>query len=172
MSESDILDLDALRRDFDLSFARPEAARKDEGVALLALGVAGEPYALRLEDLAFLARAPETAFWGSGVSAFLGLAGLRGEVLPVWDLAGLLGRPGTDSKPAWVACSARVPRWAAAFERYDGLLRASLSEMEPLAGEGVQARCSREVLNRSGLRRPILDLELLACSIRTIREGR
>jgi hypothetical protein len=156
-----------LRDEFDLGFALAEAPRQGAGERLLAVVVAGDPYALRLRELAFLERGAAPAFLATGVPSFLGLAGLRGEVLPVWDLAGLLGYPVRAARPVWVACSSEAPRWAAAFERFDGMLTASENELDPHGAEGA-ARFTRGVCKAGGLCRPVLDLRLIS---QAIREG-
>jgi hypothetical protein len=164
------LEASRLREEFDRVFAEAEPPPRRPGEGLLAVEVAGDPYALRLGDLAFLERGAAPAFLATGVPSFLGLAGLRGEVLPVWDLAGLLGYAPQPARPVWMACSAETPRWAAAFGRFDGLLHASDHELEPRQGEGAAAlsRFARGICKVSGVCRPVLDLRLIS---QAIREG-
>jgi hypothetical protein len=164
------LEASRLRADFDRVFAEAEPPPSNPGESLLAVEVAGDPYALRLGDLAFLERGASPAFLATGAPSFLGLAGLRGEVLPVWDLAGLLGYPVRPLGQLWMACSADTPRWAAAFGRFGGLLHASDTELEPNPGGGpaLVSRFARGICRASGVCRPVLDLRLIS---QAIREG-
>jgi len=82
-----------LRRTFDESFAVPPPPPAPPTVALLLVRVAGELLAIRRTDMTGFTRGENLALVPSGTPAFLGLAGLRGGLYPVWSLAGLLGRP-------------------------------------------------------------------------------
>jgi chemotaxis signal transduction protein len=81
-----------IRRAFDESFALPPPPMAPPTVALLLVRVAGELMAIRRTDMAGFARGENLAPMPSGTPAFLGLAGLRGGLYPVWSLAALLGR--------------------------------------------------------------------------------
>jgi chemotaxis signal transduction protein len=81
-----------LRREFDGSFREPHHdAAAVERRDLLAIRVAGAAYALRLADVLGLHGAAKLTPVPSAVPAFCGLLGVRGLLVPVYDLALCLG---------------------------------------------------------------------------------
>lgn len=64
---------------------------------LLIFQLAGEPFALRLASIAEIIRLPDLAHMPLVPPSLLGLANLRGIVLPVISLRALLQLPGTDT---------------------------------------------------------------------------
>ena len=94
----------ALRRAFDRSFAAlPAEAPPFED--LLTVRAAGDTFALRLRDVAELIAGLLVAPLPSATPHLLGLAGLRGGVVPVFSLASLLGAAGPAGAPRWVKAS-------------------------------------------------------------------
>jgi hypothetical protein len=150
-----------LRADFDRSYALAPEPRQVEGDDLLGVGLGGDPYALRVADIARLAAGSTVAPLPGGASACLGLVGLRGELLPAWDLGALLGYAPLRGQPKWLASSASVPRWAAAFERFDGYLKAPLKDLSPYAGGGQAEGLALQLCSTGGLLRPVLSFEKL-----------
>ena len=129
--------VDALRREFDRSFAAPAGVGAEDTLDLLALRVGGDPYAVRLADVTGLLVDRRLVPVPTNVPEFVGLIGLRGGVVPVWSLGALLGYGADRETPRWMMLigergSGQV--LALAFERFDGHLRvprARLSERAP-----------------------------------------
>lgn len=110
----------ALRTAFDAAFAAPVPPPPPATVALLLVRAGGEWLAVRREALAGFDRAENFTPGPGRTPAFLGLAGVRGAVVPVWSLAALLGRApapaaaarwflltaGPDGTPCAFACEA------------------------------------------------------------------
>jgi chemotaxis signal transduction protein len=112
----------ALRREFDESFARPLAGAAPRCDHVLAIQVAGRPYAIRLEEVAGL-HTGWTVLPVPGPDAdLLGVAGLRGVLVPVFDLASLLGLAGSE-RPRWTALATGPTPVAFAFDALDGHLQ-------------------------------------------------
>jgi chemotaxis signal transduction protein len=152
-----------MRRDFDALFAEMAAERGAAEESFLALSVGGDPYALPVAQIRGLARDRTLAPLPRAPEGFLGLAGLRGAVLPVWDLAGLLGYAPAAGR--WLAIAAGDAAWGAAFERFDGYLSLEPGALRPYQGQGpAAAYAQRAVEEGSGLR-PVLDLALLRQAI-------
>lgn len=82
---------EALRRAFDERFAEPVAPHVADTERLLLADLGGARVALRLREIAGLAAAPTLVRLPGGSPGFVGLAGIRGRVLPVFSLAALLG---------------------------------------------------------------------------------
>jgi len=149
--------IERLRRDFDRSFAEPVRRHDEEHVELLAIRAGGRPYALRLAQTAGLhPDRPVTPLPGP-LPALLGLAGFAGTVVPIYDLAALLGHPIGES-PRWLVLAAGLPPLGLAFHELDGHVRVAT---EAIVGE--QARegargCLRGIAGLDGSSRPIVDV--------------
>jgi chemotaxis signal transduction protein len=154
---------EALRRQFDAAFAAPPRAGRDARVALLEIRVGGEPMALRVLELAGLVQARPVTAVPSRRRELLGVAGLRGAIVPVWSLARLLGR-GEDPAPAWIALAGggAVGLAVAALDAH--LLVAPASLAPVAAGQGAP-RHVRELLRREGRPMPVLDVPSLVRAI-------
>lgn len=81
-----------LRQAFDSTFARPLPAAKPPATTLLLVRAGDELFAVKRSELTGFVRADGITPAPGGSPAFLGLAGARGGLYPVWSLAGLLGR--------------------------------------------------------------------------------
>ncbi|MDY7090273.1 MAG: chemotaxis protein CheW [Actinomycetota bacterium] len=149
-----------LRRDFDQSFAEPARSHDEEDLELLTIRAGGHPYAIRLSQTSGVhPDRPVTPLPGPQ-PALLGLAGFAGGVVPVYDLAALLGHPVAEV-PRWLVLAAGSPALGLAFHALDGHVRATTADIVRDSGE--QARAGR----RGGLRglvdlpggsRPIIDI--------------
>jgi purine-binding chemotaxis protein CheW len=144
----------ALRAEFDRSFAVAPHPAVTVVEDLLAIGLKGDPYLLRLADVSGLYADKRLMWLPSSVAALLGIAGFRGTVLPVYDLGMLLGKPRTVA-PRWSVVDANR-RVAFAFEAFSGFLRARPETIVPDARE-APGRHVRDVL-QGDLIRPIVDL--------------
>lgn len=98
-----------LRRAFDEAFARPpeERARDDEDVLALRLG--NDPYAIRLVDIAGVHLGQKVVPLPSPMRELSGVAALRGVLVPIYDLAALLGYPTTSGQRGFVLARATRP---------------------------------------------------------------
>jgi len=111
-----------LRERFDRSFAEPVDRHEVEYVELLAVQAGGRPYVLRLgQTFALHPDRPVTPLPGP-LGALLGVAGFGGAIVPVYDLATLLGHPVPD-RPRWLVLAAGDPALAFAFHELDGHVR-------------------------------------------------
>ncbi|GAA3341458.1 hypothetical protein GCM10020358_32870 [Amorphoplanes nipponensis] len=158
MSPTEVTDrLAALRDDFDRSFAEPARQHDAEHAELLAIRAGGRPYALRLAQARGVhSDRPVTPLPGPQ-PALLGVAGFTGAIVPVYDLAALLGHP-LPERPRWLVLALGVPPLALAFHELDGHVRVAASLIVEEAG----ARAGRDVLRGMvalpGGTRPIVDL--------------
>jgi chemotaxis signal transduction protein len=111
----------ALRDAFDRSFAAARPPDAPPGVDLLAIGVGAKSYALRLSEIAGLHPDRRITPLPGAAPALRGIAGFRGAIVPVYDLAALLGHPQAE-EARWLAMAVGEPV-AFAFATVDGHLR-------------------------------------------------
>jgi chemotaxis signal transduction protein len=125
-----------LRADFDRSFAEPVRRHDREQAELLAIRAGGRPYALRLSQTSGLyPNRPVTPLPGP-LPALLGVAGFGGAIVPVYDLAALLGHPAGE-QPRWLVMAAGSPAMALAFHELDGHVRVAADTIITEAHEGT-----------------------------------
>jgi purine-binding chemotaxis protein CheW len=144
-----------LRADFDRSFTEPVRRHDEEQAELLAIRAGARPYALRLSQTSGLfPDRPVTPLPGP-VPALLGVAGFGGAIVPVYDLATLLGHP-LPERPRWLVLAAGSPALALAFHQLDGHLRVPVHSIvtEDRHGSGSL----RGMVPLPGGSRPIVDL--------------
>jgi chemotaxis signal transduction protein len=108
---------DAFDRGFAAAVLPPDASRSD----VLCIQVGGQPCAVRLGDIASLYADLRIVALPSHAPELLGVAAIRAAVLPIYDLAGVLGMPGAAAL-RWIAVH-RDGQAGFAFEGYDGHAR-------------------------------------------------
>lgn len=158
-----------LREAFDAAFMRRREGDRDEGVPLLAIRVGGEPMAIRVLETAGLLPARTLVAVPSRRAELLGIAGVRGAVVPVYSLARLLGRP-DDGPPRWIVLAAaaegeRIGLGVAAFDRHR---IARGAELGPAAAGGVAGAHVSEVLHADGAVVPVVSVPSLVRAV-TVR---
>lgn len=166
-----------MRQEFDQAFARPLAPETAHLEDLLTIRLGQEAYALRLSDIAgvFADRAV-TALPGD-TPALLGIAGLRGAIVPVYDLAALLGHDRDGERPRWLALTAASANTSVgfAFAALDGQLRIPRDDIvvahdsgatDGSSGGGARRRYVRQFARIGQTARPIVDLAAVLDTIR------
>ncbi|MEN3306411.1 MAG: hypothetical protein V7603_2613 [Micromonosporaceae bacterium] len=127
-----------LRDGFDRSFSEPP--RQPPGrTDLLAIRVADLGYAVRLSTITGLwADRPTTPLPGP-VPDLVGLASFRGTVVPVYDLAALLGHAG-HATIRWLMLATDTPPLALGFGAVDGHLQVPATAVAPVGDSGQTSR--------------------------------
>lgn len=153
-----------LREAFDRSFAVARPPDPPASDNLLAIRIGAEPYALRLSQIAGLfADRKITPLPGSG-PALLGIAGFRGAIVPVYDLAALLGHR-ADETVRWLAMAAGGPV-AFAFAVLDGHLRVAVDAIMPRGSDEQPRQHIRHFACTSDMVRPIVHLPSVLDAVR------
>ncbi|RYZ04587.1 MAG: chemotaxis protein CheW [Myxococcales bacterium] len=153
-----------LRADFDGAFAQAHAAEAPPHVDLLLIGVAERSYALRLSEVTELLADRRLVPVPSPRRDLLGLAGLRGVVTPVYDLALQLGHA-APAEPRWLVQVRAAAAFALAFERFDRHLRVPSSDLAPARDGALGTPFSRASVRLEQYPLPVLDLPAIFESV-------
>jgi len=113
--------VEELRRAFDRSFAEPVDRGTGRAAHALAIRVGGLRYAVRLSGVAAVNTGWTVLPLPGSRPELLGLAGYRHELVPVYDLAALLG-VSVSTASRWTVLAAGTDPVAFAFEGLDGHL--------------------------------------------------
>jgi chemotaxis signal transduction protein len=158
-----------LRADFDHSFRQPLRRHDAEHVELLAIRAGGRPYALRLSQTSGLyPDRPVTRLPGP-LPALLGVAGFSGAIVPVYDLAALLGHPAPD-RPRWLVMATGTPPLALAFHELDGHVRVPADTIVREADDAAPGGSLRGMVPLPGGTRPIVDLPSARAAVHALTE--
>ncbi len=162
MSEHDDDRLRVLRETFDRSFAEPYFGTVKRTAPLLEVRVAESPYALDLAEIGAVVAGISPTPVPSDEPALLGVVGVSGELIAVYDLSRVLGHEGSRP-PRWLA-RVRGQPVAFAFDALDGHSQLPPGVLLEPAAEGADAL--PELVWLSGLSRPLIRLSVLAARLR------
>lgn len=158
----------ALREAFDASFARAVGAAAAPVEHMLAVRIATDPYALRLGEIAGLHVDLDVVSLPSAVRELRGIASLRNGIVPVYDLAQILGY--AAGAPAdWLVLAGGRHKVGLAFDRFEAYLGVTSEQIS--ASRGAEGRRHVAGVVRDGdLARPIVQvssvLEAIAAAAR------
>jgi hypothetical protein len=111
---------DSLKHTFDAAFAAPVAVERESAESFLALTIEAHAYAIRVREVAGLVAARKIVPIGSPIRGMLGLAGIRGSLVPVYSLPALLGYARDEGPPRWFLLCRAAVQVALAFASFDG----------------------------------------------------
>lgn len=160
------ISVDELRREFDLGFSRPAEFERDAHEDLLLLSIANERYAVRVSEVRAILRTPRLACVPSRSSALRGVIAWRGELIPVFDFAELLGHPAERELGRWILLAGDSERAAFAlhhFERFERVPVSAVSKQEAHASPSGGAsenvvRLAREIVPIISVNQVLADL--------------
>ena len=121
-----------LRKAFDRAFAEPPPPEAEAAADYLGIRIGGTAYAVALSEIGAVFADKTIAPLPSSAGELLGVAGVRGDVVPVFSLAALIGQPGGGDRPRWLVL-ARGGHAGFAFDALDGHLRIPLAQITPAA---------------------------------------
>ena len=152
--------LSELKAEFDASFARPAAQVEARWEVLLRLRVGGSPLAVPLEKLAGLHALPPVVALPGSPPGLLGMAGLRGQLVAVHDLAARLGLP-SDERPRWLLLCGGERHLGLAVGGFEGQLRVAPEHLQPHTGAAPRPYLKTSVLRPGDAPLPVLDVSSL-----------
>lgn len=154
-----------LRREFDNTFAAPQGGRSAARESLIALRVAGQPFAVRTLQITGVANRRRIVPVPTRVPGLLGIAALRGALLPVYDLAALLGLPAAGSAGAWLLLTSRDTPVGFIFDEFEGRIEIEAACL--FASDGSGARKHACLMAEVGAaHRAVIDVPGLVAEIR------
>ncbi|MBI3723415.1 chemotaxis protein CheW [bacterium] len=160
--------LAVLRRSFDRAFAAPPAELAEEGERFLLVRAGGHPLALRISEISGLETHRRVVPVPGKAPALLGIAGIRGQLVPVFDLALLLGCSESARDARWVVLGGGETPVGLAFAVFDGHETAPRSALHP-AREPVAATHVTAALRLGAAVRGVVSIPSI---LRTITRGR
>jgi chemotaxis signal transduction protein len=120
----------ALRDAFDRTFASPPVSPAEVLDSLIEIRISGDPYGLRVADIQEIAKDRKIVPLPSAVPHLIGLAGIRGGLVPIYSLAALLGYARGADAPRWLALCGREEPVGLAFDELDGYVRVTAGSAE------------------------------------------
>ena len=130
MSESPV---ERMRREFDATFAEAVDLRRDDTIDLLTLAVDERRVAVPVGDLAGVQLCPPLTALPGADSRLLGIAGVRGLLVLVYDLGALLGQGKTRPR-RFLALRGPDGTTGVAFDALESYLRVPRAALRPSAG--------------------------------------
>ena len=158
-----------LRQAFDRTFALPPALVSPEVEDLLTIRVAGDPYAIRLLDIAEIFTGRIVVSVPAVTPDLLGLAGIHGGIVPVFSLSSILGYVPDPGSPRWmILCGSEEPI-ALAFSDFEGYLRLPMSALhadENFREKREDVKYVSQVANTPDGVRAVISIALIMATIR------
>jgi len=152
----------ALRRSFDEGFAAPAISMNENQEGMLAIRVGADPYALLLSDIMGLYSDVRIIAVPSRVPQFKGIVGLRGIMVPVYDLAALMHYPPAPST-RWMVLAGGARPVGFAFESFEAHLRVPAASAQnggdAGGGDGATRQYTRGSVRAAGVLRAIIRMD-------------
>lgn len=163
--------VDALRAAFDQGFAAAPAPPPQPSERLLAIQVAGVPYAVMLGEVASLLVDRAITPLPSAAATCLGVTAISGTMIPVHSLAALLGHDAGARPPRWMFCIAGA-QVALAFDGFEGQLHVPQDAIAPVQPGMAHPYLAASAAGRAIVRLPAIteDLEARSERARQARE--
>jgi chemotaxis signal transduction protein len=149
-----------LGRAFDRSFAKARGEEAEALQNLLAIRIGGDPYAVRLLEIASLHADRKVVPVPTRTPDLLGLVGLRGVMAPVYDLRTLLGYAGGPAA-RWLLFVRTPDLVGFAFDLFEAHLRAEAQEISSSNDGDATSQYVRGVVRTAEGVRPLVQIASL-----------
>jgi chemotaxis signal transduction protein len=154
-----------LRREFDRSFSQEPQAEREASEELLLLRVASDRYALRGAEIRGILMTPKLTRVPSPLPELFGLAGIRGALVPVFDLGRLLGQMEQSTLARWLFLANNEEPVAFAFDVFERHVRVPKSAVSRAEARGLASDFAEDILQLSGKVVPIISIPLVLSAI-------
>jgi chemotaxis signal transduction protein len=151
-----------LRSAFDRERAAPSSSSAEvQTENLLAIRVSRDAYAIRVSEISGLATDRKIVAFPSPISELLGVAGIRGTLVPVYSLAGLLGYGAETGHVRWlVLCGTEEP-FALAFSDFEGYLQMPRTQLHQAEPKDVARTHVTHIARATDMVRSVVSIPLL-----------
>ena len=154
-----------LRRQFDNTFAAAPPGPAESSESLIALRAAGEALAVKTLHITAVAKRRRIVPVPTRVPGLLGIMALRGTLLPVYDLAALLGLPAPAGVSSWLMLTGPETPVGLIFDEFEGQIeidRACLYESD----SSVSRKHLRVMAKVNDAHRAVIDIPGIVEEIR------
>jgi purine-binding chemotaxis protein CheW len=158
-----------MRRAFDDAFAAPRRALTADVEKLVILEVGALRVACRIGQITRIEADRKIVPLSCGALGLIGLAGIRGKLVPVYSLALLLGAGG-GAATRWLAVAGGADPIALAFDRLDRFVRARRADVCAL-DVSVAPSHVNALLRLDSTSYQVLDIASVLASIRAQTSG-
>ena len=166
MSETPLIkDVTELRLAFDQSFAKPPALASATSVNLLSIRVAGEPYAIRVDEISRLVAGGRITPVPSPTPNLLGIAGIKGRFIAAYSLAMMLGYPRGGENPKWLAVCGKEKAFGLAFAEFEHLFQVPMTAFSIQPNELQAMKFASVIINTGTESRPVINIPMLVHQI-------
>lgn len=151
-----------LRRAFDEARAIPFSEGAEERADnLLAIRISGDAYAIKVSEITGLATGRKVVRVPGPIPELLGLAGIRGTLVPVYSLHALLGYGSDAEQPQWLALCGTEECFALAFNEFQGYLRIPRGQLYPVEQKEAARIHVKEIARGPGGVRAVVSIPLV-----------
>ena len=109
-----------LRLQFDNTFVAPPPGPAEGNESLITLRAAGEALAVKMLHITAVAKRRRIVPVPTRVPGLLGITVLRGTLLPVYDLAAILGLPAPAGERSWLMLTGPETTVGLIFDEFEG----------------------------------------------------
>lgn len=151
-----------LRNAFDRSYSLPPSSPETEQIEnMLAVRLSGNPYAIRVTEITGLANNRKSVAIPSPIPELLGVAGIRGSLIPVYSLAALLGYTRDMGPARWLALCGTDDEVGLGFSDMEGYIRVPVAQVYAASQENMTREYVKDVARVGGLVRPVISIASL-----------
>jgi chemotaxis signal transduction protein len=151
-----------LRRVFDKARAVPFSSNAEEQTeSLLAIHVSQHAYAIKVAEISGLVTDRKIVAFPSPISEVLGVAGLRGALVPVYSLAALLGHGAEAGQVRWLALCGTEEPFALAFSAFEGYLQIPRAQLFSAEQKDVRRTYVTQVARTADTVRAVVSIPLI-----------
>lgn len=155
-----------LRTEFDHAFSLPAQTEAAGGRHLLAIRIGGNPYALDPGEIAGLQVDRAIVPVPGLLPEWLGLAGIRGGLVPVYSLAALLGYPQpAAATQRWLALCGAGQLFGLAFDEFERHLNLAQSQFATADSANARTEHVGAVVHAEDAPRPVISIPSVAAEI-------
>lgn len=155
-----------LRSVFDRARAAPfSLGAEEQAENLLAIRVSRDGYAIRVSEISGLATDKKIVAFPSPISELLGVAAIRGALVPVYSLAALLGYGSETGQVRWLALCGTEEPFALALSEFEGYLRVPQGQLYSPEQKDVTRTFVTHVAREIDMVRAVVSISLIRQAI-------